>query len=58
MLDNASDLKDLFSPVGNRLERLKGERAGQHSIRVNDQGRIYFVWMSDGPTDVASTEYH
>lgn len=46
MLDNASDLKDLFSPTGNRLERLKGDRAGQHSIRINDQGRIYLSGSS------------
>jgi proteic killer suppression protein len=58
MLDNASDLKDLLSPAGNRLEKWKGDRAGQHSIRINDQGRIHFVWMSDGPTDVAITDYH
>ena len=43
MLDNASDLKDLLSPAGNRLEKLKADRAGQHSIRINDQWRICFV---------------
>ncbi len=57
MLDSASELKDLVSP-GNRLERLKGDRAGQHSIRVNDQWRICFVWMADGPHDVEITDYH
>jgi proteic killer suppression protein len=57
ILDNASDLKDLLSPAGNRLEKLTGDRAGQHSIRTNDQGRIYFVWMSDGPHDVEITDY-
>lgn len=58
MLDNASDLKDLVAPAGNRLERLKGNRAGQHSIRINDQWRICFIWMADGPHDVEITDYH
>ena len=58
MLDNATDLKDLLSPAGNRLERLKGNRVGQHSIRINDQWRIRFVWAADGPHDVEITDYH
>ena len=58
MLDNASDLKDLVAPAGNHLERLKGDRAGQHSIRINDQWRICFIWMADGPHDVEITDYH
>jgi len=58
MLDSASDLKDLLSPTGNRLEKLKGDRAGQYSIRINDQWRICFVWMPDGPHDVEITDYH
>ena len=58
MLDNASDLKDLLSPAGNRLEKLKRNRAGQYSIRINDQWRICFVWMTDGPHDVEITDYH
>ena len=58
MLDNAADLKDLLSPAGNRLEKLKGDRLGQHSIRINDQWRICFVWMADGPHDVEITDYH
>ena len=58
MLDNASDLKDLLSPGGNRLEKLKGNRTGQYSIRINDQWRICFVWMNDGPHDVEITDYH
>jgi proteic killer suppression protein len=58
MLDSASDLKDLSAPAGNRLEKLKGERAGQYSIRINDQWRICFVWMADGPHDVEITDYH
>jgi proteic killer suppression protein len=58
MLDNASDLKDLLSPPGNRLEKLRGDRAGQHSMRINDQWRICFVWKSDGPYEVEITDYH
>ena len=58
MLDNATDLKDLLSPAGNRLERLKGDRVGQHSIRINDQWRICFVWAADGPHEVEITDYH
>jgi len=58
MLDNASDLKDLVAPAGNCLERLKGDRAGQHSIRINDQWRICFVWLADGPHHVEITDYH
>ena len=58
MLDNATDLKDLLSPAGNRLEKLKRERAGQYSIRINDQWRICFVWLADGPHDVEITDYH
>ena len=44
MLDSATELRDLLAPPGNRLEKLKGNRAGQHSIRINDQWRICFVW--------------
>ena len=58
MLDNASDLKDLLSPAGNRLEKLKGDWAGQYSIRINDQWRICFVWLADGPHEVEITDYH
>ena len=58
MLDNATDLKDLLAPSGNRLEKLKGDRPGQHSIRINDQWRICFRWMTDGPHDVEITDYH
>lgn len=58
MLDNASDLKDLLSPPGNRLERLRGDRAGQHSIRINEQCRICFVWKADGPYEVEIADYH
>jgi len=54
----ASALNDLKEPPGNRLEALKGNRAGQHSIRVNDQFRICFVWKEDGAHDVEITDYH
>ena len=58
MLDSAADLKDLLAPPGNRLEKLKGDRAGQHSIRINDQWRICFLWRDDGPREVEITDYH
>jgi proteic killer suppression protein len=51
-------LIDLRSPPGNRLEALKGDRRGQHSIRINDQWRICFRWMSSGPHDVEIVDYH
>lgn len=57
-LHAAVSLNDLRSPPGNRLEALTGDRKGQHSIRVNDQFRICFVWTTDGPTDVEITDYH
>jgi proteic killer suppression protein len=58
MLDSASDLKDLLAPAGNRLEKLKGDRAGQHSIRITDQWRICVLWKADGPYEVEITDYH
>lgn len=58
MLDAAHVLDDLRAPPGNRLEALKGDRAGQYSIRVNDQYRICFTWQKDGPHDVELTDYH
>ena len=58
LLDNASDLKDLLAPPGNRLEMLKGDRAGQHRIRINEQWRICFVWRADGPYEVEIADYH
>jgi proteic killer suppression protein len=57
-LDAAETLEFLRSPPGNRLETLKGDRKGQHSIRVNDQYRICFRWMANGPTDVELVDYH
>ena len=58
MLDAAAALNDLASPPGNRLEALKGGRAGQHSIRINDQWRVCFVWTDAGPEGVEITDYH
>ncbi len=58
MMDDAVELRDLRSPPGNRLEPLTGNRAGQHSIRINDQWRICFVWTESGPTDVEIVDYH
>lgn len=58
MLNAAVELRDLRSPPGNRLEQLHGDRAGQHSIRVNDQWRICFVWTDSGPTQVEIVDYH
>ena len=58
MLDAAVELGDLASPPGNRLERLKGERAGQYSIRINAQWRICFRWSARGPEDVEIVDYH
>ena len=58
MLDSSTSLRDLAGIPGNRLEKLSGERAGQYSIRINDQWRICFVWKDDGPHDVEITDYH
>ena len=58
MLDAARVLDDLRVPPANRLETLKGDRSGQHSIRVNDQFRLCFRWTLDGPADVEFTDYH
>lgn len=57
-LETATVLDDLRSPPGNRLEALAGDRKGQHSIRVNDQWRICFVWTEDGPEDVECIDYY
>ncbi len=58
LLDSAAVLSDLAAPPGNRLERLTGDRSGQHSIRINDQYRICFVWTEAGPDEVEITDYH
>jgi proteic killer suppression protein len=57
-IEASASLRDLQVPPGNRLEALKGERAGQHSIRINDQYRICFVWKKDGAHEVEITDYH
>lgn len=54
----AERIGDLAVPLGNRLEKLKGDRAGYHSIRVNDQFRICFRWSTTGPHDVELVDYH
>ena len=58
MLDGAAELSDLRVPPGNRLERLHGERQGQHSIRINDQYRICIVWRGHDAFEVEITDYH
>jgi toxin HigB-1 len=58
MLAAAHDVVDLRSPPGNRLERLSGERAGQHSIRINDQWRVCFVWRDGDAHEVEICDYH
>lgn len=57
-LDAAAPLEFLRSPPGNRLEPLHGSRAGQHSIRINDQWRVCFRWTATGPEDVEIVDYH
>jgi proteic killer suppression protein len=58
ILNQAGRLDDLRVPPGNRLEALKGDRAGQHSIRVNDQFRVCFRWTDAGPEDVEIVDPH
>ncbi|QCO68662.2 type II toxin-antitoxin system RelE/ParE family toxin [Luteimonas yindakuii] len=58
MLNAAAVLDDLRIPPANRLEALKGERKGQHSIRINDQWRICFRWTEGGASDVQIVDYH
>jgi len=58
LIDAVTRLEDLRVPPGNRLEALKGRRAGQHSIRVNDQWRICFVWREGDAYDVEVCDYH
>jgi proteic killer suppression protein len=57
-LNAVTELRQLAVPPGNRLEALKGEWKGFHSIRINDQWRVCFRWESDGPHDVQIVEYH
>ena len=58
MLDDAVELRDLASPPGNRLEALKNDRKGQHSIRINEQWRVCFIWTESGPANVEIVDYH
>ncbi len=58
VLHAAVDVEDLRVPPGNRLEQLKGDRRGQHSVRVNDQWRICFVWRDGGADHVELVDYH
>lgn len=58
ILDAAEILDDLRVPPGNRLEKLRGDRAGQHSVRVNQQWRICFRWTAAGPAGVEIVDYH
>jgi len=58
MIAVASDLKDLRVPPGNRLEALKGDLVGYHSIRINDQWRIVFRWADNVATEVRIADYH
>ncbi len=58
MLDKAQTIDDLRIPPANRLEALKGNRKGQHSIRINDQWRICFTWQTVGPNRVEIVDYH
>ena len=57
-LNDAEDLQDLLAPPGNRLEKLKGDRLGQHSIRINDQWRICFQWSDGKAKNVEIVDYH
>lgn len=58
MLNAAAQLEDLKSPPGNRLEKLQGDRAGQHSIRINDQWRVRLVWRHGNACEVEIADYH
>ena len=58
LIDDAESVRDLKMPPGNRLEELKGDRRGQHSIRINDQFRICFRWTDAGARDVEIVDYH
>jgi proteic killer suppression protein len=58
MIENAVELIDLRAPPGNHLEALKGDRSGQHSIRINDQWRVCFTWADGGAEQVEIVDYH
>jgi proteic killer suppression protein len=57
-IDSAVELNDLRVPPGNRLEALEGDRVGRHSIRINDQYRICFIWTKNGAVEVEIVDYH
>ena len=58
LLDNATTLEDLKTLLGNRLEALSGDREGQHSIQINAQWRLCFIWTEQGATDIEIIDYH
>ena len=58
LLNAIEDIRELRVPPGNRLEKLKGDRVGQHSIRINDQWRICFIWREGNAYEVEITDYH
>jgi len=58
MLNRVATITELMQPPSNRLERLKGKRSGEHSIRINDQWRVCFVWADNGPENVKIEDYH
>lgn len=58
MVNNAKSINDLRIPPANRLEKLSGKRAGQYSIRINDQWRVCFAWKAGDAIDVEITDYH
>ncbi len=58
MVNAAESVQDLRSPPGNHLEELKGDRKGQHSIKINDQFRVCFVWRDGDAYEVEVTDYH
>ena len=58
VMNAATDLEDLRFPPGNHLEALIGDKSGRHSIRINGQWRICFVWTDQGPADVEIVDYH
>jgi len=57
-LNDVEDIQDLQAPPGNRLEKLKGDRAGQYSVRINDQWRICFGWIENNARNVEIVDYH
>ena len=57
-INRVRDIRDLTVPPGNRLERLRGDRSGQHSIRINDQYRVCFYWENGHADEVEITDYH